>query len=64
MKLNLPKNILNILEEHQITDIKKLKDLSRGNLKDFGLSNDEINKIIVQLQLAGYDLKKKYKRID
>ena len=53
MKLDLPKNILNILEEHQITDIKKLKDLSRGNLKDFGLSNDEINKIIVQLQLAG-----------
>ena len=62
MELELPKKIINILEKNSIDSVAKLKNLSRSNLKEFGLTNEEINKITIKLQLAGYDLKKKNKR--
>ena len=60
--LDLPLSIVEVLQQNGIIHYKQLKDLDRTTLKQFGLSNDEIHTIIVQLQLNGMDLKKKYKK--
>ena len=55
--LNLGKNIFNKLLSNEITNILELCNYSRMELVDIGLSNEDINEIIVKLQLMGLDLK-------
>lgn len=55
--LNLGKNIFNKLLSNEITNILELCNYSRMELADIGLSNEDINQIIVKLQLMGLDLK-------
>lgn len=55
--LNLEKNIIYKLLSNEITNIFKLCNYSRMELTDLGLSNEDINEIIIKLQLKGLDLK-------
>lgn len=57
--LMLEDNILKILKDNQIVLINDLWNLSRKNLKELGLKDNEIHQIIVKLQLNGIDLGKK-----
>ena len=59
--LELDKNIINLLINNGINNISDLYVLNRKKLKEFGLSDSNINKISIKLQLLGLDLNgKKY----
>lgn len=59
--LELDKNIINFLINNGINNISDLYVLNRKKLKEFGLSDSNINKISIKLQLLGLDLNgKKY----
>ena len=59
--LELDKNIINLLINNGINNISDLYVLNRKKLKEFGLSDSNINKISIKLKLLGLDLKgKKY----
>jgi DNA-directed RNA polymerase alpha subunit len=59
--LELDKNIINLLINNGINNISDLYVLNRKKIKEFGLSDSNINKISIKLQLLGLDLNgKKY----
>lgn len=59
--LELDKNIINVLINNGINNISDLYVLNRKKLKEFGLSDSNINKICIKLQLLGLDFNgKKY----
>ena len=59
--LELDKNIINVLINNGINNISDLYVLNRKKLKEFGLSDSNINKISIKLQLLGLDFNgKKY----
>lgn len=51
--------ISNILISNNILKVGELWNLKRKDLKEFGLNDNQINKIIIKLQLLGIDLNKK-----
>lgn len=51
--------ILGIFSKNNINFIKDLWVLKRKNLKDIGLTDTQINSIIIKLQLHGLDINKK-----
>ena len=63
-KLELDKNIEEILTSNGITKVEDLWALNRKKLKSMGLKDLDINTIIVKLQLLGLDLNKKVYSID
>ena len=56
-KLNLKKDIEEILKENNILKIKQLVNKTKTNLKTIGLFGYQISEIEIKLQLVGYDLK-------
>ena len=58
-KLEIDKNIINKLEEHNINRIEDLWNLNRKKLKDIKLDDREINHITIKMQLSGIDLNHK-----
>ena len=56
-KLNLKKDIAEILKENNILKIKQLVNKTKTNLKTIGLLGYQISEIEIKLQLVGYDLK-------
>ena len=56
-KLNLKKDIEEILKENNILKIKQLVNKTKTNLKTIGLLDNKISEIEIKLQLVGYDLK-------
>ena len=58
-KLNLKKDIEEILKENNILKIKQLVNKTKTNLKTIGLLGYQISEIEIEikLQLVGYDLK-------
>lgn len=58
--LNLDKSINNKLFNNQIDTVLKLCNCSRMGLSELEFTNDQINKIIVNLQLAGLDLRRNH----
>lgn len=59
--LELDINIINILISNGIKYVSDLYVLNRKKLKEFGLSDSNINRISIKLQLLGLDLNgKKY----
>lgn len=56
-KLNLKKDIEEILKENNILKIKQLVSKTKTNLKTIGLLGYQISEIAIKLQLVGYDLK-------
>lgn len=55
--LAINKRIIDILKENQINTICDICQNSRMELTSIGLTNNQINQIVVLLQLQGLDLK-------
>lgn len=49
--------INNLLNNNEVDTIYKLCNYSRMELSEIGFTNSQINKIIINLQLKGLDLK-------
>lgn len=58
-KLNIEKEIEEKLTSNGFKFIRDIWVLKRANLKELGFSDKEIKRIIIHLQLCGYDLNKK-----
>lgn len=57
--LNISAKTFSILKNNKLNKIEDVWKLKRKNLKEMGISETEINRIIVFLQLQGYDLNQK-----
>lgn len=55
--LKLDKVISNILNNNKIDTIYSLCNCSRMELASIGLTNNQVNKVMINLQLQGLDLK-------
>lgn len=60
--LGIDEKIIKFLNNNNIFFIKDLWNLDKKDLKNFGLTLSEINKIVVKMQLVGLDLNKKIYR--
>ena len=58
-ELGIDTNLIKILKENSINTIEDLWKLKRKELRDLKLSDSEITKITIKLQLYGLDLNKK-----
>lgn len=57
--LHLNANIASKLKVNNITTLNDLWHQTRSSLKNFDLTNEDINTISIRLQLLGLDLNKK-----
>lgn len=58
-KLDLDDKVANTLEVNNIFNVEDLWVLSRNDLKEYGLNDNQINHIIIKLELRGIGLNKK-----
>jgi len=58
-KLNIDNQIITKLKSNNILKIKDLWNLKRKELKQLGLTDQEIKHIVIKLQLHSIDLNKK-----
>jgi DNA-directed RNA polymerase alpha subunit len=58
-KLEMDQTILENLEANNIYTINDLWNLERKDLKDMGLSDSQINQVVIKMQLCGIDLNKR-----
>lgn len=58
-ELKLDTNIIKTLNDNNIITIEDLWVLKRINLKEMGLTDSNINQILIKLQLIGIGLNKK-----
>lgn len=56
-KLNLESSVLKILEKNNISVLSKLCEKSKTELKKFELTQKQIDKIEIELQLKGLNLR-------
>ncbi|MBE5806279.1 MAG: hypothetical protein E7313_06185 [Clostridiales bacterium] len=56
-RLNLNDNAIDILKQNEIISIGQLCKKTKSNLKNIKLTQNEINKIEIELQLLGLNLK-------
>lgn len=56
-RLNISDNTILILKENKINIISELCKKSKTDLKKIGLQQDEINKIQIELQLLGLNIR-------
>ena len=59
-RLNISCKTIDLLKDKQIILLKELCTKTKTNLKNLGISTQEINKIEVELQLIGLNLKSNY----
>lgn len=59
ISLDLDDNIINKLKNNDISIIEELWKLKRIELKQLGITDSEINKISIKLELLGIGLNKK-----
>lgn len=57
-KLELDNDILEILNNNNITSVEQLQKLKRKDLLLLNLNNKQVNEIRIKLQLLGLDIKK------
>lgn len=57
--LEINSSIIDVLNKNNINIINDLWKLNRHELKQLGLTDQQINQIIIRLQLIGLDLNKK-----
>ena len=57
--LEIDSSIINILNRSNVYIINDLWKLNRHELKEIGLTDQQINQVIIRLQLIGLDLNKK-----
>ena len=60
--LNLSKKISEILKYNNINNINDLWIKNRKYLKDLGITDKEIKKITIKLELNGLDLNKRFNK--
>ena len=60
--LNLDQNISSILEENNICKVNDLWVYNKKTLKSLGMTNSDIKKIMIKLELLGLELNKKYNK--
>ena len=60
--LNLDENINAILEENDVNKVKDLWHYNKKSLKNIGMTNSDIKKIVIKLELLGLELNKKYNK--
>ena len=60
--LNLDKNISSILEENNICKVNDLWVYNKKTLKNIGMTNSDIKKIMIKLELLGLELNKKFNK--
>ena len=60
--LNLDNNISSILEKNNIFKVNDLWVYNKKNLKSIGMTNSDIKKIMIKLELLGLELNKKYNK--
>lgn len=60
--MDLDKEIRQILKKNNVLELSELKNLTREDLKNINLDNNQINQVIIYLQLNGFDIKKIPKR--
>ncbi len=58
-ELGINEKIRKIFEQENLNQIKDVWNLKRKDLKELGLSDNEIHQVVVKLQLYGIDLNKK-----
>ncbi len=56
-RLDIPVSEIDILKENNITTLGELCDLTKTDLKHLNIKSDTINKMQVELQLLGLNLK-------
>lgn len=56
-RLDVNQNALEKLKDNEITTLGELSTYKKSQLKDFGLLQNEISKIEVELELLGLSLK-------
>ena len=56
--LEFTNSLVKKLNDNNINILKDVWILKRKDLKDIGLSDIEINELVIKLQLNGYDLNK------
>lgn len=56
-RLDIPVSEIDILKQNKITTLGKLCDYTKTDLKALKLKQDNINKIQIELQLLGLNLK-------
>lgn len=54
--IKLPDETVKVLKSNKINTLKKLTNNTKTELKNIGLSSEEIKKIEIELQLTGLDL--------
>lgn len=59
-RLDIPTKAIDLLKKNNIIKIKQLCDKTKTNLKDFGLNNLEVDKLVIELQLLGLNIKTNY----
>lgn len=59
-RLDIPSKIINLLKDNKIVKIKQLCNKTKTNLKDLGLNSIEIEKLMIELQLLGLNIKTNY----
>lgn len=59
-RLDISSNAIETLKSHKITIIKQLCGKTKTYLKNLGLTNDDTNKVEIELQLLGLNLKTSY----
>lgn len=59
-RLDISDNTLDILKQNKIVFIKDICRKNKTSLKQMGLTNQEICKLEIELQLLGLDLKTQY----
>lgn len=56
-RLDIPMSEIDILDQNNITRLGNLCDYTKTDLKSFNLNQNNINKIQIELQLLGLNLK-------
>lgn len=59
-RLDIPSKAIDLLKENKIIKIKQLCDKTKTNLKDLGLKSVEIDKLVIELQLLGLNIRTNY----
>ena len=59
-RLDIPIKAIEILKQNKITIIEQLCDKSKTYLKNLGLNSLEIEKLQIELQLLGLNIKTNY----
>lgn len=56
-KLMINRNILSILKDKEIYNIKQLLDITKTELRNFGLSSRDVQHIEARAELEGFKLR-------